>query len=481
MKHKTHPPKKNVKFVIAGLLFVILAGSNFMFAHASPNQQATTSPTPTATPFECTSWSLAGDFRAYPDQENPSRDSCNNLNVWEYVGATAFTHNSSGISGLDVWGNTSMGPYVAINASGGVILGNWAPGTIHVHPSPTQMVVMAWHSPVSGYVSVVGMVSDDDAGGGDGVLWYVDLNTTNLADGYVNANSQAFANGNNGASLNTVQVSVGDVLYFNIHPNGNYYYDSTQVDVTISVTSTPTNTPTSTPTVTATPTFTPTDTPTSTPTSTATSTATVTPTPANSYTYDRTAAVDYADAWAHARNVNYPFSNEVGCACNDCTNYLSQVLHNGDYPLRSGSWNANSQYEWWYRDGNLFQPDNSKTWSATDWLNSYFAQYPNEFDVNPAFSTLEEGDFILLDLRNNDPDSTDTDPDGKPDHARVVVGQGYTSTNQNDYECNDPLQTPPPSVSRLLVNQHCPDRKRVAWDYNLDLDYHNFWYIHVVE
>jgi hypothetical protein len=110
-----------------------------------------------------------------------------------------------------------------------------------VHPGPAQLVVLAWHSPINGYVSVAGGVSDDDAGGGDGIQWFIDLNSTNLASGsYGNGGSQTFASGTNGANLNMVAVNVGDMLYVVIHPNGSYSYDSTCVDILVDVTSAPT-------------------------------------------------------------------------------------------------------------------------------------------------------------------------------------------------------------------------------------------------
>jgi hypothetical protein len=229
-----------------------------------------------------------------------------------------------------------------------------------------------------------------------------------------------------------------------------------------------------------TPTASPTITPTFTPTLTATATATATPT--NSYTYNRTAAVAYADQWAHEpRNTNYPLSDETGCNCNDCTNYVSQVMHNGGYPLRTGIGDENSPFEWWYRDPAPFQPDYSLTWAVTDWLNVYFAQYPSEFDVNPQ-SALEGGDLIILDLHGASPDDF---PDGVPDHVRVVVGYGDISQNQNDYTrggcagADYPVPTANPTPI-LLINQHCVDRWHVAWDYRLFGD-ENIWYIHVIE
>ena len=127
-----------------------------------------------------------------------------------------------------------------------------------MHPAPSQMAVIAWHSPLNGYVSITGGVSDDDPGCGDGILWSIDQNSTNLASGgYPNGGSQTFATGVNGANLNSLPVSVGDVVYVSINPGGNYYCDSTGVDLTISQTTAATNTPTFTPTLT--PTNTPTN------------------------------------------------------------------------------------------------------------------------------------------------------------------------------------------------------------------------------
>ncbi|MBI5965308.1 MAG: hypothetical protein HY863_17670, partial [Chloroflexi bacterium] len=153
--------------------------------------------------------------------------------------------------------------------------------TFRAHPGSAQLAIIAWHSPISGYVSVSGAVSDGDPGGGDGILWYIDRNSTNVASGgFSNGGLQTFASGINGAGLNTLAVVAGDTIYLAIHPNGNYYFDSTRVDIVISRTTAPTPTtiitytPSRTPTVSRTPTKTQTPTRTLTPTSTATSTPT---------------------------------------------------------------------------------------------------------------------------------------------------------------------------------------------------------------
>jgi hypothetical protein len=190
--------------------------------------------------------------------------------------------------------------------------------------------------------------------------------------------------------------------------------------------------------------------------------------------YNRAAAVTYADTWAHGRNSAYP-SFGSGCNCNDCTNYISQVLHNGGYPLRTGNWNKESIYEWWYRKV-LWWYETSNTWSAADWLMMYAAQY-TEFEFRSSPTELERGDFFLVDLRdNNNPSGP---PDGKPDHGRVIVGYGYTSTNQADYTNGCGVNYPIPSqVYTLLINQHCVDRWHVKWDYRLPANI-RYWAIHV--
>lgn len=291
---------------------------------------------------------------------------------------------------------------------------------------------------------------------------------------YLNGESKSFATSSHTVMTNTHGVTVGGI------PNGDFPLDGwiDELRITKGVARWASNftPPTSEYTV-ATPTPTATFTPTSTPTNT--------PTP--TLIYDRTIAVDYADDWAHDRNIEYPMANEISCGCNDCTNYLSQVLHEGGYPLETGNWDENNPEEWWYRNDTYLQTDHSKTWSATDWFFMYVFFYSHhlEFTVinadpesNPVPDPepeLEAGDFILLDMRNNN-NANDPTPDGKPDHARIVVGRGDISQNAEDYIsldkndlgiCVSTILPTPPATETLLINQHCIDRKHVAWDYNV--------------
>jgi PKD repeat protein len=172
-----------------------------------------------------------------------------------------FTPSFGGKQGLDFWfGNIVNGngqfPAIGFNGSGLDIVFDqitFPANAVDIHPGPTQMGIIAWHSPLTGSVSITGGVSDNDPdtycyGFGDGIKWYLDKNSTNLADGIISpGGSQDFANGNGAVNLNTVVVDTTDVIYLAIHPNGNYGCDNTRVDLSISVTGTPTATPIVTP------------------------------------------------------------------------------------------------------------------------------------------------------------------------------------------------------------------------------------------
>jgi hypothetical protein len=242
---------------------------------------STPMPTPTGTPSACTDWNLEIDFRYSPNQENPNRDYCNNSNVWSFMESASFTRNPASYSLLpnftsnlnnwlgtytDQWGTYPFIGYNTLSSSQTPIPSSTV---IEVHPAPSQMAIVAWKSPISGYVSLLGSLTDSDPSCGDGIQWFVDLNSTNLASGSIsNGTSQSFSSGTGGSSLNSIAVNVNDMLYVLVHPNGNISCDTTGIELVIDTTTSSTPTPTSTPT--AIPTQTPTITLTSTP---------ITPTP----------------------------------------------------------------------------------------------------------------------------------------------------------------------------------------------------------
>lgn len=207
---------------------------------------------------------------------------------------------------------------------------------------------------------------------------------------------------------------------FTVYVSTSGFYDPTTPTSTATLTSTPTNTPTPIPT-----------------------------TPPPSSNYDRVAAVYYADQWAHEpRPTNYPNYgvDTDGDDCDDCTNYLSQVLEAGGIPQIPGD---DDIFHWFTYQNFWGIWQGSKSWAATDWFNNHAHQFQGtryEFYPNGP-ETLSPGDFFLMDLATN--------PFAGPDHARVVVGMGTV------------LEGDAIGEWRLLVNQHCIDRKRVYWLYNL--------------
>ena len=52
-----------------------------------------------------------------------------------------------------------------------------------MHPGPANDSLVAWHSPITGTVSVSGGVSDADHGCGNGIAWYIDQGSNDLASG----------------------------------------------------------------------------------------------------------------------------------------------------------------------------------------------------------------------------------------------------------------------------------------------------------
>jgi hypothetical protein len=185
--------------------------------------------------------------------------------------------------------------------------------------------------------------------------------------------------------------------------------------------------------------------------------------------YDRDAGVAWIDAHAHDRPSDYPnYGTGTGNDCNDCTNYVNQMLDKGGYPQRPGTNDALHRYAY----KNIVWRV-SRTWYNTANFNVYRAKFtPAEFVTRASTTQLVKGDFFLMDLKGNI--TNEPIPDGKPDHARAIVGKGWTSTNPIDYG-SDPV---PPRQWTMLASQHCTDRWHVAWNYNVPSSVAR-WNIHV--
>lgn len=196
------------------------------------------------------SWNAFADFSVAPDEANPGPDQCGNAGVWSYLAApTAHTPSSYSLlpyytaswlsSGQPAWRSTGSYdlPVVAVNRGPTVypLTITWPANTMLVHPEMTVPVVVAWTSPISGTVAITGGVSSFDATCGNGIAWSIDHGSTVLASGsHPRGGSQSFAAGSDGASLASISVLPGETLYLLVLPNGEYYCDSTGVDLTIS-------------------------------------------------------------------------------------------------------------------------------------------------------------------------------------------------------------------------------------------------------
>lgn len=201
-------------------------------------------------------WNLAADFRVWPNQANPNPDSYGNPAVWSFLHTTAahnpatyaldtaFYPNTGGNPGMQAWNGpeptgfpNSGAPVVQMNTTGvPFFFANTTspPGAIITHPATSQPAIVGWHSPFTGSVAITGGVTDLSTVCGDGILWFIDKNSSTVASGsYPNGGKQLFKDGNNGGKLANIAVNKGDYLYFLVAPGGNYCADGTQLDVTI--------------------------------------------------------------------------------------------------------------------------------------------------------------------------------------------------------------------------------------------------------
>ncbi len=142
------------------------------------------------------------------------------------------------------WHHPSTYPTVGVNNSGNPInwIGTaspfvWPDGTIWMHPSNTPgLAVVSWLSPSDMTVDVDFTFADMDpnglGNGGDGINWFVDLNDASglLASGFIPE-----AGGSTGVlSLANLSLNAGDRINFIVDPNGNFSFDSTALQATIS-------------------------------------------------------------------------------------------------------------------------------------------------------------------------------------------------------------------------------------------------------
>ncbi len=147
----------------------------------------------------------------------------------------------SGMKGVSAWRGKADCPNLLVNANDtprSLSSLTLPPRSVCVHPGPTNGVVVAWQSPITGTVQITGRVVDADPNGGDGIAWALDQRSAGgareLATGeFPNGGAQDFAKGHNANALQTVSVHSGDRIELAVLPKENYGFDTTVVDLTI--------------------------------------------------------------------------------------------------------------------------------------------------------------------------------------------------------------------------------------------------------
>lgn len=146
-------------------------------------------------------------------------------------------------------------------------------------------------------------------------------------------------------------------------------------------------------------------------------------TKAKRFSYDRRAAVQYAEYWWNSYNSEFQHFTV------DCTNFVSQCLLAGGAPMRGMPVRDQG---WWYKGENW-----SFSWAVAHSLRWYLSGLAEGLQAKEVFSASEllPGDVICYDFQG----------DGRWDHTTIVV---VKDTN------NEPL-----------VNAHTDNSRHRYWSY----------------
>ena len=141
------------------------------------------------------------------------------------------------------------------------------------------------------------------------------------------------------------------------------------------------------------------------------------------FTYDRRAAVQYAERWWNSYNPAYEKFTV------DCTNYISQCLRAGGAPMRGAT---NRNQGWWYQGDNW-----SFSWAVAHSLRWYLSGSTEGLqgkEVQNA-AELSPGDVICYDFQGDD----------RWDHNTIVVAKD--------------------AEGMPLVNAHTDNSRHRYWSY----------------
>ena len=165
------------------------------------------------------------------------------LDTAGYTPLTSYNGASCGLAGLQAFTDPGGLPSVSHNATGGTLTNTAGTcsspftipmGAITVHPL-TRDVVTEWTSPMNGFVTVTGTLTDADTNGGDGVAWQLGAGAggtalAELAHGSLpNGGSSTIE----AASVTRIPVSRGTVIALVVTANGTTAFDATNVALTV--------------------------------------------------------------------------------------------------------------------------------------------------------------------------------------------------------------------------------------------------------
>ncbi|MCC7333909.1 MAG: DUF1592 domain-containing protein [Pirellulaceae bacterium] len=143
--------------------------------------------------------------------------------------------NVGGNAGLDGWGFDQTPNMLANQSTEDIRVSTLtvpARGIV-MHPSPTRESMVAWRSPISGHVTIAGLVADSDGNCGNGVAWRVELlteaGTAKIAEGIIdNGGEERFQ------PASEYHVQQGDVVSLIVNPReGNHACDTTHIALTL--------------------------------------------------------------------------------------------------------------------------------------------------------------------------------------------------------------------------------------------------------
>ena len=191
-------------------------------------------------------WDLASDLLAHPSA-NPAPDAFGNAGVWGLLESKSLAHDGNytplphfarafSVPGLSAWyGDTQTCfplPVIGVNTTPGVLhpcTVTLPPRAVLVHPDSTRMPVVAWHSPITGQITIAGATSDLDGTCGDGVSIALDKGTASVL-------RARLGNGALDREFSfSAHVTTGDTYYFMVDPGpvDSIICDATRMDLNI--------------------------------------------------------------------------------------------------------------------------------------------------------------------------------------------------------------------------------------------------------